>query len=104
MVSRAPGRAGKVVGEHPLLPSLSRLPRYQLGRRIRERVPKVDGVKSPGQYAAAVQEVLDVLGDPLTRVDTKDAKSNAKSGASIIETRVRRFARPPRIFLKRAVS
>jgi hypothetical protein len=43
-------------------------------------VPKVDAAASSNQYAAAVQEMLDVLGDPLTRV-SKDSKSVAKSGA-----------------------
>jgi C-terminal processing protease CtpA/Prc len=44
-------------------------------------VPKVNAAASPAEYAAAVQGMLDALGDPLTRVDTKDAKSSAKSGA-----------------------
>jgi C-terminal processing protease CtpA/Prc len=38
-------------------------------------VPKVDAAASPDRYAAAVQEMLDVLGDPLTRVATAQASA-----------------------------
>jgi len=38
-------------------------------------VPKVNAAASPDQYAAAVQEMLDVLGDPLTRATTAQASA-----------------------------
>jgi hypothetical protein len=38
-------------------------------------VPKVNAAASADRYAAAVQEMLDVLGDPLTRVTTTQASA-----------------------------
>ena len=47
-------------------------------------VPKVNAATSPDQYAAAVQEMLNKLGDPLTRV-SKNSKSVVKAGVSHTE-------------------
>jgi len=46
-------------------------------------VPKVNAAASADQYAAAVQEMLDVLGDPLTKITAQaSARGPARSTQS----------------------
>ncbi len=46
-----------------------------------QAVPKVRSAETPEQYAAAVQGMLDALGDPVTRVEPKEKAAGAATAA-----------------------
>ena len=61
-------------GRREVLPSLPRLSGHRLGWSPVKTIPRVKAARTPAEYRIALDGMLDVLGDPATRVEMMAAE------------------------------